>query len=167
MKTNDHTALSHLPVLVLFTILAASVMLVLLTGADVYQRLAERDSAAYTHRTAAQYLTTRIRQADAESCVSSASFDGSTGPEALILKEHIGDAVYDTRIYCYDGYLRELFCASDADFSPGDGEKIMPALGLDLDLDSNSGSITLELTNADGTIQTLYLLLRSGKGEVQ
>lgn len=64
MKQNNHTALSHLPVLILFTILAMSVMLVLLTGEDVYQRIAGRDDTAYTRRTAAQYLTTRVRQAD-------------------------------------------------------------------------------------------------------
>lgn len=167
MKQNNHTALSHLPVLILFTILAMSVMLVLLTGEDVYQRIARRDDTAYTRRTAAQYLTTRVRQADSSGCIAASPFDGNAGPETLILKEYIDGSAYETRIYCYDGYLRELFCPSGAVFSPGDGEPVIPAQSLDLDLVSNPGSILMELTSEDGTAQTLYLLLRSGKEEAQ
>ena len=53
-----------LVVLLLFGVFAVCVLSVLLTGADAYQRLSERDRVSYDQRTAAQYLSTRVRQAD-------------------------------------------------------------------------------------------------------
>ena len=50
--------------LVLFAVFAVCILMILLAGADVYRRLTERDQSVYGRRTIAQYLTTRIRQAD-------------------------------------------------------------------------------------------------------
>lgn len=49
----------------LFGVFAGCVLGVLLTGADAYQRLTDRGQETFDERTAAQYLTTRVRQADA------------------------------------------------------------------------------------------------------
>ncbi len=161
MKVKDHTALSHLPILLLFGVFAASVMMVLLTGAGVYKRLAERDNASYGRRTAAQYLATRVRQGDQAGCVTVAAFDGSDGCDTLFLQENIDGVLYDTRVYCYDGYLRELFAASGAEFSPEDGEKIMRLRSLSFR--SLPGAVAAEVTAEDGETLKLYFSLRSGE----
>ena len=56
--------LSSLLVLLLFAVFAVCILSVLLTSADTYRRLSDRDQDSYGRRTSAQYITTKIRQAD-------------------------------------------------------------------------------------------------------
>ena len=55
--------LDGLIALLLFGVFAVCVLVVLLTGADAYRRLTQRDEAAYDRRVCAQYMATRLRQA--------------------------------------------------------------------------------------------------------
>ena len=57
--------LDGLLALILFGVFAVSILVVLLCGADAYNRLTQRDQAAYEHRTGLQYVAARVRQADA------------------------------------------------------------------------------------------------------
>ena len=109
-----------LVVLLLFGVFAACVLSVLLTGADAFHRLARRDQLSYDRRTVGQYLSTRVRQADRLGQVSVSSFEGLP---ALVFTEEIGGEEYETLVYCYDGYLRELFASAGGGFLPEDGEK--------------------------------------------
>ena len=77
--------------LLLLGVFAVCVLSVLLTGAEGYRRLTERDREAYSWRTAAQYLTTKIRQADQWNGVSVENFGGR---DALALTEEIGGEDY-------------------------------------------------------------------------
>ena len=86
------------------------------------------------------------------------------GADTLLLTEEIDGTLFVTRVYCYDGAIRELFSFADETFEPGDGEEILPAEGLELTLDGQV--LTASILNADGTDQTLTLYLRSGEGGV-
>ena len=120
MKKNPFK-ITDLLALTVFAAFAVCVLVVLLSGARVYKTLVQRGEDSFRLRTATQYVATRVRQAED---VTVADFDGY---EALHIREEIDGAVYVTRIYCCDGYLRELFCAQSAELSPEDGEKIMEA----------------------------------------
>ena len=120
-KTSNITELLALAV---FTVFTLCILLVLLTGAKGYQKLVDRGRESYEARTAAQYITTRVRQAEA---VTVEPFGGC---EALVAWEQIDGETYLTRVYWQDGYIRELFCAEDAALSPEDGEKILEADSL-------------------------------------
>ena len=148
--------------LLLFCVFAVCILAVLLTGADTYRRIAERDRASYADRTAVQYLTTRVRQADREGCVSVRDFEGCP---ALILSEEIDGISYETRVYYYDGYIRELFAAADGSFLPQDGEKVLEAKGLQIDLEALG--LHLRVLTADDQWQELLLHLRSGEGAAE
>lgn len=137
--------------LLLFGVFAVCVLAVLLTGAKAYRRLTERDQSAYQSRTCAQYLATRVRQADQADGVYTEDFGGA---DALVLEED----GYLTRVYCYEGALMELYCAVDAEMEPRDGEEVMSAQELSLELED--GLLTAVLTGADGREETLYLSLR-------
>lgn len=151
--------IAGLAALLLFGVFAVCVVLVLLTGADAYRGLTQRDQSAYSHRTAAQYLTTRIRQADKSGQIAVGQFGGE---DALLLEEEHDGILFVTRVYYYDGAIRELFSFADETFEPGDGEEILPAQGLEW---NQSGPwLTASVINADGTEQTLTLYLRSGEG---
>lgn len=142
--------------LLLFGVFAACVLVVLLTGADAYRRLTERDQAAYEHRTGVQYIATRVRQADHAGGVAVEDFGGV---DALVLG---ADEVYAARVYCYDGWLMELYALAEEPMEPRDGQKILEAEALALSLED--GVLEAALTAPDGRSETLRLSLRSGEG---
>ena len=145
--------------LVVFAVLAVSMLAVLVTGAGIYNRLTTQGSAQYNCRTLSRYLTTRIHQADAAGQLSLEEFGGSP---TIVLREQLGGEVYLTRIYCHDGYLRELFTPESGTFSPEDGEKLLPAQALHA---SRQGDLLfLQLDFSDGSRRELTLYLRSGGG---
>ena len=144
--------------LLLFAVFAVCILSVLLTGADSFRSLSSRDQASYDRRTAAQYLTTRIRQADGSGRVALRDFGGVT---ALTCAEIYGGETYLTRVYFHDGYIRELFCAADAALLPEDGEKILRASALTFE--EQDGLITAVITDTDGETLRVSISLRGGE----
>lgn len=153
---------SALAVLVLFGVFAGCVLGVLLTGADAYQRLTGRGQESFDQRTAAQYLSTRVRQADTAGGVFVAPFSQTCGADTLFLEETIDGERYLTRVYCWEGYLCELFGGAEEDFAPEDGEKVLALRNLSLTLEG--GILEAELTAPDGQVQRVQMYLRSGEG---
>lgn len=145
-------------VLLVFSLFAACVLMVLLTGADAYQRLVERDQTAFDRRSCAQYLATKVRQGDSQGQIWVDTFAEDEGPQCLYLEED----GYLTQIYCYDGWLRELYAQPDAGLEPQDGEQVLQAQDLELSL--KEGLLTLTVTTPQGERITQQLSLRSGEG---
>ena len=156
-KSQKHQ-IDGLIALVLFGVFAACVLSVLLTGANVYHKLTARDQEAYSRRTCAQYIATKVRQARSGRAVAVADFGGV---DALSLTEEIEGDTYVTQVYCYDGWLRELFTAEGGEFLPEDGEQIIEAQAMDLALED--GLLTVDLTDGAGAETQLVLFLR-GEG---
>lgn len=144
--------------LVAFGLFAVFVLLVLLTGADVYRNLVDRGDTHFRQRTVSQYLATRIRQGDDKNKISLENFEGV---DALVIREEIRGKTYLTRVYCYDGWLRELFTGESSRVSPEHGEKILEVETLSLSLEN--GMLFLRITLPDGSVQERMLYLRSGK----
>lgn len=142
--------ITDLLALLVFTVFAVCVLLVLLTGAKVYRQLVSTGSESYEARTAIQYVATRVRQAEA---VTVEDFGGCN---ALVAWEAIDGEPYLTRVYCHDGYIRELFCAEKAALSPEDGEKIMEAENLSFSLEKSILTVRIDS-------RELKLYLRTGK----
>ena len=145
------TKITDLLALTVFAVFAVCVLITLLYGANVYQNLVQRGEESFGVRTAAQYVTTRVRQAET---VTVADFEGC---EALVLPEEIDGARYLTRVYCYEGHIRELFCAENAALSPEDGEKVMPVDSLSFLVED--GILTVSIDGRE------VLLQLRGKGE--
>lgn len=145
-----------LTALLLFGVFAACVLAVLLTGAGAYRRLVRRDQAAYERRTCVQYIAARVRQADRRDGIRLTDFGGIP---ALALDHGDGCA---TRVYCFEGWLMELYAAADAGLAPEDGTRIMELDSLELSLEE--GLLTVKISAPDGTPDTLRLFLRSGEG---
>ncbi len=150
-RQHDMTAPAALCLLAAF---AASILLVLLTGAGAYRRLTDRDTNAFQTRTAAQYLATRVRQNDSMGTVGVEDFDGVP---ALTVTE----GEYLTRVYCYDGGLWELYAPAGLDLAPSDGERVLDLSGMELTLED--GLLEAVLTQTGGSAQTVTLSLRSGE----
>lgn len=154
-------SISGLAALVLLGVFAAGILAVLLSGAAAYQRLTERDAQSYDSRTCMQYLAAKVRQAPAPDALSLSDFGEG---DSLLLSETIDGTEYQTQVYCYDGWLMELFTVAEAGLLPEDGEKILPAESLSLTLAGDL--LRIAVVDGNGTENALTLALRGGEGAV-
>lgn len=152
-------SISGLAALILLGVFAAGILSVLLTGAGAYRDLTERDAISYDSRTCVQYLANKVRQVSAPDAVVLSDFgDG----DSLLLSENIDGNEYWTQVYCYDGWMMELFTAADAGLAPEDGEKILPVQSMNME---RSGDLLrLEIVEESGTEKSVLLTLRGGEG---
>ena len=111
--------ITDIALLLLFSVFALCLLLLLLTGAEIYRDINSMAEQAHSRRTADRYISTRVRQADSAERLSIESFDGC---QALCISEDIDGQSYLTRIYCFDGGIRELF--SEADYRRRKGSRI-------------------------------------------
>ena len=148
----------------MFAVFAACVVMVLLFGAESYRGLSHRDRQSYQQRTAVQYLTTRIRQSDADGMVFVGDFDmaqPNAAGDTLFICEMLNGRTYYTRVYCHEGYLCELFAEASEAFEPGDGQRVLQAEGLQI---TQQGQVlTMKLTFADGETAVFRVTCRAGK----
>ncbi|MCI8594953.1 MAG: DUF4860 domain-containing protein [Oscillospiraceae bacterium] len=150
--------MNGLAALLLFGVFAVCVLAVLVTGAQAYRRLTKRDMAAYDRRTCIQYITTHFHQADVLDAVTVERVDGT---DCLTFAEDIGGERYTTRIYCYDGYLCELFSADADGVGLEAGERVMEADALSASMADSLLTVTVTV---DGEESTFCLSQRSGEG---
>ena len=162
-KKSNLTALAPLLIFLIFTI---CILTVLLTGADIYKKISIRDQNSFQRRTTTQYITTRLRQSDAEEMVFVGDFnaeDMENAGDTLFLKEEINGRTFFTRIYCHEGYLCELFSEAGLENSKQYGEKILKVNALHFTIRDNL--LYVEITHADSCTETLILQLRSKEGD--
>lgn len=157
-KTPNGKTASGVAALVIFCVFALCALGVLLSGADSYRSITRRDAESYDSRTAVQYLSTKVRQAAAPESVEVTEFEGVT---ALCFTEELSGSTYITRVYCHDGWLKELFTAADADLLPEDGERITPLAALDIRREGDM--LHFAVTDARGETVQLIRLLRGGE----
>lgn len=157
MRKRKHN-IDSLIALVLFGVFATCILSVLLTGADAYRRLTARDQESFATRTCLQYVVTKVRQAGSGENVYLSDFDGVN---TLCISENISERTFVTRIYCYDGWLMEIFSSSTKECHPDEGEEVLRADGLDFKLED--GILTIEL--ADGEEKTGVSLSLRGEGD--
>ena len=96
--------------LALFCVFAASSLMVVLIGANVYQSTVQSREQNFNNCTSVTYVSTKIRQYDEKGTVYLSQLDGV---DALVLEQYINDKVYQTWIYYYNGALRELLTQAD------------------------------------------------------
>ena len=157
-RSSQKQNLSGLMVLLLFGVFAVCILVVLLSGTSVYDRLTRRDEAVFDSRSAVQYLATRVHQAENADAVSLRI--GEDGGAVLCIRQTYGDEMYETLLYCREGWLFELFEESGADVDTFAGEKILPVESLAGSFDN--GLLTLSIKDENGE-QQVVLLLRGGE----
>lgn len=151
-----NTKITDILSLLVFTLLALCMLAVLLCAAGIYQDTVEQGRQSHERSVALHYISTRLHQADGQH-VSVEDFQGC---RALSIREEINGKSYLTRVYCYEGWLCELYAAEKAKLGPESGEKLVPAEGLDFTLED--GLLSVSLSQHGRERQTL-LYLRSGE----
>lgn len=147
--TRSQAHITTLAALSLLAVFAVTILLVLLKGASIYRRMTDRDQETWQARAAYQYVATRLRQ---EARLDAVTVEDFAGVSALTLG--VGEA-YLTRLYCYDGSLRELYAPAELTLSPGDGEPLLALKSMEPAL--SDGLLQVELTTQDGEVRQLVL----------
>ena len=140
--------------LLLVCIFAVAMFMTLASGALVYKDISNVMEEQYTVRTAVSYLTTRVRQGNAVGSIELGEFDGC---EALIIYDSLGD--YATYIYCWNGYIREIYCPVGAPMAVTDGDTIIPADEVSFAMEND---LLLIDCVTDGGSATQYVYVAGG-----
>lgn len=142
--------------LIIVCVFAVAMFMTLAFGSLIYKDVSDVMEGQYTVRTAASYLSTRVRQGNARGMVSLGEFDGC---EALIIREEsatVADEAYLTYIYCWNGYLRELYCVEGSAMLASDGDEIIAADSVSFELD---GTLLKAACSCDGRSAVQYINL--------
>ncbi|MDD2972235.1 MAG: DUF4860 domain-containing protein [Lachnospiraceae bacterium] len=121
--SKDKHIVDILFVIALFCVFAVSALMLVLIGSNVYRKTVQNMDKNYNTRTSLAYISEKIRQFDETDSIEIGSLDDTN---ALILKTTTDSGVYNTYIYMYQGYLKELFAAPDAALTPESGQNILP-----------------------------------------
>ena len=144
-ENNKHTV-DMLFVLTLFAVFAVSASLLIAFGANIYKHTIDSMDEHYNLSTASAFIMEKLHQHDEADSVQVRPFgDG----DALVLLERYGDKTYCNYIYTYDGYLKELFTASDVILSPDAGVNILPVKDYKVVKDSE-GLVSVSLSDESG-----------------
>ena len=127
MKTGRGEKVGSAAALMVFCIFALLVFSVLMLGAGAYRNIvgASRDGA--DERIGLSYVWTTVKNNDDADSIYVGEFNDVS---ALFIDEIIGDTVYNTIIYHYDGWILELFTERGTEFSFGEGARLIQADSL-------------------------------------
>lgn len=164
-KLSSH-AVSGLFVFLLLGVFAVFSTVMVLLGVKAYRGAVERTEAHNASRISSAYIRSMLRADDEAGAFSVESCEGLVGEpgseetvtvNSLTLRNNYGEE-YITRIYVYDGSLREWFTRASEPFHPDRGEVVCPADELTAEL---TGSLlTVHLRTGDQT-QDVLLSLRT------
>ena len=158
MKRYIHTA-DAVFALVLFCAFALSMLLVLMTGATSYQDIRDAVENHNSENLCVSYIATKVRHSDTADGVSIGTIDDIP---AIVLSVDAGGLYYDTYVYLYNGYVRELpFIERGDEFSPEDGLDVMAVSDLDFEF-TEDGLLHVFCTGTGGRTAETFLSLKSG-----
>ena len=145
--------------MILFFFVGASFLLVTL-GARIYQRIETRVQIQFNQRTPLAYLRMKVRQFDHTEGIKIVHKEGQA---ILVLCEKYEGDSYETWIYTHEGSLKEYFMQEGDPFEWHYGEKVMPLLRLEADL--QGALLKLQIETMDGKIYQEYSALQCHESE--
>lgn len=143
--------------LALFCVFAASALMVVLIGANVYKNTVRQMEQSFAGRSSLTYVATKIRQNDT---ADSIHIEDLTGSPALVLNQIVDGETYQTWIYYCDGAVRETFTVRGNTFDPYSGQAIIEVAGFSVEQEGNLLRFTT--VDADGNSATQLVAPRSG-----
>lgn len=149
-------------VLALFTIFAATAFLAVLIGARQYQTTADSMNYNYEVRTASSYLEEKIRQNDTQDAISIVTLQDDVTAVALGTTEN--EVQCYTYIYCYDGWLRELYVTENASYALSAGQPLVELHGLSAEF-AGKQLLKITFTGTDDVAYPVYLSLHASFGK--
>jgi len=133
-ETSKNRRVDTIFVMIIFCIFAISVLIVLVLAASSYQRMTDISRDRQDERTILSYIWTKVKSGDDAGMIHIGDFNGNP---ALFFDEIIGDTLFRTAIYSYNGWVRELFSNPEMGLSPDDGTQLIKLDNLSFDVLDN------------------------------
>ena len=132
-------------IFVLLGLFALMSTLMVLLGAQMYRATVDKSQLNNQERLISAYVRSMVRAQDG----GDVSVEEVDGQKVLCLREasDFGD-MYVTRIYEYDGYLRENYTSENYDFELDKGEKVTEAQSFDASIEGQL--LTVNMKDAEG-----------------
>lgn len=114
---------------ILMLVILGILLIALVTGVTVYQRVASVQMQANEDRLGMQFLANNVRSIDGTSAVWV-----GTGPEgnSLVLMEYLPNGNYETRMYLYKGNIVQEYAVAGTPYDPGKAVKLSKSSKFDL-----------------------------------
>lgn len=152
-KHNIHHMIDILFVLALFCMFAFSAVILVIFGANVYEKTVHNMNHNFNSRTSISYITEKVRQADQNGCIT---IENINGRNVLVLSETIQEVEYATYLYEHNESIYELFSRTDLPFDVDAGHSILSVESFHLDTVSDN-LFHFQITNTDGQDIDLYI----------
>ena len=149
-------AIAGVFVFLLLGIFAVFSTMLVLFGAQAYRTTMERSQEHEADRTLYAYVLNTLRGDD---CAGTIGLHSEDGIDMVTVAYDYGGEMFEKRVYCYDGYLREQLIPVGSEFTPSAGEQVCEASNFRAEM--SGGMITIELTGADGESHTVETILRT------
>ena len=133
-KVTSSHSISGVFVFLLLGIFAVFSTVMVLLGAKAYKSTADRADQHNANRIAGAYMRSMVRSDDAENALMVEDLGGIC---AVTMKNEYDDEDYLTRLYVYDGMLREWFSYAGAYFIPENGEAVCEVDEMEAELTSH------------------------------
>lgn len=150
MNKSTHALIQRLSTIFLFFLLAVCVMAVIAAGAGVWRVTADGLNETFSTRTAAAYVTQKVRQSDAAGAVSLTRWEDL---QALCLRED----ERATYLYYFDGALREVTLPDGVTVPPDAGQPVV--LLESAGFESLGGGLYRFSAQSDGDRETVLFTL--------
>ena len=139
-KLQSHS-ISGVFVFLLLGIFAVFSTVMVLFGARAYKATSERTTSHNDIRIASAYIRSMVRSGDdaGEICL-----EDIEGVQAITLMNVYGEDLYLTRLYAFDGTLRELFTDAEIDFEPENGEVVCAADSMTARIENSLLTVLIE-----------------------
>ncbi|MBR3018540.1 MAG: DUF4860 domain-containing protein [Clostridia bacterium] len=148
-------AISGVFVFLVLGIFAVFSTVMVLLGARAYKSTADRATEHNAYRIGMAYVRSMVRGNDEDQCIRVENLDGI--PTISLRNVYDGDA-YVTRLYVYDGMLREWFTEESEEFVPEFGESVCAMDEMNAEI---TGQLLKVALRAQDTWTTVDVALRS------
>ena len=155
-------AISGVFVFLLMGVFAVFSTVMVLLGARTYKSTSDRTQQHNESRVAAAYVRSMVRADDEKDEVLTENLNGI--PTVTMIEVYDGDE-YVTRLYAYEGTLRELFTERANEFEPDLGEPICPLEEMNAEI--RGGLMTIHLKSADAETDVQIALRCAADGGVK
>lgn len=153
MREQPHKVNGVLMILV-YGIFALFSLLLVVVGARVYRNIVSASQRNTQTRAAFSYVAGKLRMSTQS--LNSPEIREEQGITILVLDTQTEG--YETRIFYYEGAIRELYQASDQEFIPEMGEKIVEVSDFRIET-TEEGSLLLKAADLEGRPRSLHLHL--------
>lgn len=135
-----------------YGIFALFSLMLVVTGARVYRNIVNTGNENTQIRSSFSYVANKVRMSARSA--GTVRMEEREGIDVLVL-ESLTEG-YETRIYYYDGALREAYQAADQDFLPEMGEELMELPEFRME-ETENGQLVLYALDAEGNRHSMHL----------